>query len=62
MVENGNKYIRYLSNYINILNIDSLNAPMKRDYQSESISRSQLYVLSKKPTLFIYLFYIFIGV
>ena len=36
---------------ISILNIDNLNAPIKRDYQNGSKKRIQLYAVSQMPTL-----------
>ena len=52
MAENGNNFIRYLLNYMTILNIDSLNTPMKKDIiKSEFRKRSQVHIPSKNPTL-----------
>ena len=51
MVENGNNFIRYLFNYMTILNIDSLNTPMKKDIIRVNSERGVKYIFPPKTPL-----------
>ena len=51
MVENGNNFIRYLLNYMTILNIDSLNTPMKKDIIRVNSERGVKYIFPPKTPL-----------
>ena len=37
--------------WINTLNVNGLNAPNKKDYQSESKKKTQVHFIYKKPIL-----------
>ena len=51
MVKNGNKFIRYLFNYMTILNINSLNTPMKKDIIRVNSERGVKYMFPPKNPL-----------
>lgn len=50
-VKNGNKFIRYLFNYMTILNINSLNTPMKKDIIRVNSERGVKYIFPPKHPL-----------
>ena len=51
MVKNGNKFIRYLFNSMTILNINSLNTPMKKDIIRVNSERGVKYMFPPKNPL-----------
>ena len=51
MVENGYNFIRYLFKYMTILNIDSLNTPMKKDIIRVNSERGVKYIFPPKTPL-----------
>lgn len=51
MVENGDKFITYLFNYMTILSTDSLNTPMKKDIIRVNSERGVKYIFPPKNPL-----------